>query len=134
MVKSAYSSGKPSFGVGAGNVPVIVDNDVDLNEAATKIVMGASFDNGIICSHEQFVLVPEDKYRVALKSFESTGKVWFTEDESLVQKFRDIVFPRGRVNKDVEGRACPEIAAMIGVDVPATVRIILLPAKGAGAD
>src|SRR6266446_2739249 len=58
MVKSAYSSGKPSFGVGAGNVPVIVDTDADLNDATTKIVNGASFDNGIICSHEQFVLVP----------------------------------------------------------------------------
>ncbi len=81
MVKSAYSSGKPSFGVGAGNVPVIVDNDVDLADAAIKIVNGASFDNGIICSHEQFVLVPEEKYRFALKSFEETGKVWFTEDE-----------------------------------------------------
>jgi succinate-semialdehyde dehydrogenase len=134
MVKSAYSSGKPSFGVGAGNVPVIVDSDVDLDDAATKIVTGASFDNGIICSHEQFVLVPEDKYRVALKSFESTGKVWFTEDETLVQKFRDVVFPGGRLNKDVVGRSCREIGAMIGVDVPATARIILLPAKGAGAD
>src|SRR5206468_4176096 len=83
MVKSAYSSGKPSYGVGAGNVPVIVDNDVDLADAATKIVNGASFDNGIICSHEQFVLVPEGKYRDALKCFEDTGKVWFTEEEKL---------------------------------------------------
>src|ERR1041384_173552 len=81
MVKSAYSSGKPSFGVGAGNVPVIVDRDVDFNDAATKIVNGASFDNGIICSHEQFVLAPEEKYRVALESFEATGKVWFSDDE-----------------------------------------------------
>ena len=56
MVKSAYSSGRPSFGVGAGNVPVIIDRDVDLKEAVEKIVAGASFDNGIICSHEQFVL------------------------------------------------------------------------------
>src|SRR6185436_15087360 len=133
MVKSAYSSGKPSFGVGAGNVPVIVDNDADLNDAATKIVNGASFDNSIICSHEQFVLVPEEKYRIALKSFEDTGKVWFTEDEGMVQKFRDIFFPGGRLNKDVVGRSCREIGAMIGVDIPATARIILLPAKGAGA-
>ena len=62
MVKSAYSSGKPSFGVGAGNVPVIIDRDVDLKDAVEKIVLGASFDNGIICSHEQFVLAPEEKY------------------------------------------------------------------------
>ena len=134
MVKSAYSSGKPSFGVGAGNVPVIVDNDADFSDAATKIVTGAAFDNGIICSHEQFVLVPEEKYRVALKSFEDTGKVWFTEDEAVVQKFRDVVFPDGRLNKDVVGRSCREIGAMAGVDIPAVTRIILLPAKGAGAD
>jgi succinate-semialdehyde dehydrogenase len=134
MVKSAYSSGRPSFGVGAGNVPVIVDTDVDFSDAATKIVNGAAFDNGIICSHEQFVLVPEEKYRVALESFEATGKVWFTEDETLVQKFRDVVFPDGRLNKDVVGKSCREIGAMAGLDIPASTRIILLPAKGAGTD
>ncbi|HYR84315.1 MAG TPA: aldehyde dehydrogenase family protein, partial [Terriglobia bacterium] len=134
MVKSAYSSGKPSFGVGAGNVPVIIDNDADLKDAAAKIVMGASFDNGIICSHEQFVLVPEEKYDQAVESFEATGKVWFTEDEKLVQKFRDVVFPEGRLNKDVVGRSCKDIGAMAGVEISETVRIILLPAKGAGTD
>jgi len=134
MVKSAYSSGKPSFGVGAGNVPVIIDNDADLKDAAAKIVMGASFDNGIICSHEQFVLVPEEKYDQAVESFEATGKVWFTEDEKLVQKFRDVVFPEGRLNKDVVGRSCKDIGAMAGVEIAETVRIILLPAKGAGTD
>src|SRR5262245_8894601 len=134
MVKSAYSSGKPSFGVGAGNVPVIVDNDVDLNDAATKIVNGASFDNGIICSHEQFVLVPQDKYRVALESFEATGKVWFTEEERVVQKLRAGVFPDGRWNADVVGKSCRESGAMAGSDVRASARIILLPAKGAGTD
>ena len=134
MVKSAYSSGKPSFGVGAGNVPVIIDNDADLKDATAKIVMGASFDNGIICSHEQFVLVPEEKYDQAVESFEATGKVWFTEDEKLVQRFRDVVFPEGRLNKDVVGRSCKDIGAMAGVEISETVRIILLPAKGAGTD
>src|SRR6516164_4756522 len=134
MVKSAYSSGRPSFGVGAGNVPVIVDTDVDFSDAATKIVNGAAFDNGIICSHEQFVLVPEEKYRVALESFEATGKVWFTEDETQIQKFREVVFPDGRLNKDVVGKSCRDIGAMAGVDIHASVRIILLPAKGAGTD
>jgi succinate-semialdehyde dehydrogenase len=120
--------------VGAGNVPVIVDEDADLGEATTKIVQGASFDNGIICSHEQFVLVPEGKYGDAITSFQATGKVWYTEDPAIIQKFRDIVFPGGRLNKDVVGRSCKEIGAMIGIDIPATARIILLPAMGAGAD
>src|SRR6186713_1930476 len=90
MVKSAYSSGKPSFGVGAGNVPVIIDRDVNIKDAVDKIVAGASFDNGIICSHEQFVFTPEEHYDETVKVFEDTGKVWFTEDEGQVQKLRDV--------------------------------------------
>jgi succinate-semialdehyde dehydrogenase len=134
MVKSAYSSGKPSFGVGAGNVPVIIDRDVNLKDAIDKIVAGASFDNGIICSHEQFVLTPEEQYRDAIRLFEATGKVWFTDDIEKVQKLRDIVFPGGRLNKDVVGRSPKEIGAMAGVQVPDSVRLILLPATGAGAE
>ncbi len=134
MVKAAYSSGNPSFGVGAGNVPVIVDEDAELADATEKIVAGASFDNGIICSHEQFVLVPDEKYAAALESFEATGKVWFTEDETVVQKFRDVVFPDGQLNRDVVGKSCREIGALAGADVPETARIILLPARGAGSE
>ena len=132
MVKSAYSSGRPSFGVGAGNVPVIFDRDMDIREAAEKVVTGASFDNGIICSHEQFVLTPEEHYQETIGAFEATGKVWFTDDEAQVQKLRDVVFPGGRLNKDVVGRSASEIGKMAGLDVPSSARIILLPARGAG--
>lgn len=134
MVKSAYSSGKPSYGVGAGNVPVIIDRDVDMREAIDKIVAGASFDNGIICSHEQFVLAPEESYEEALAHFEATGKVWFTSDPAQVQKLRDVVFPDGRLNKDVVGQSARAIGAMAGIDVPESARLILLPASGTGTD
>ena len=132
MVKSAYSSGKPSYGVGAGNVPVIIDRGVDLKDAVDKIVMGAAFDNGIICSHEQFVLTPEEQYKDTVDTFKATGKVWFTEDPAEIQKLRDLVFPGGHLNKDVVGRSAREVGAMAGIDVPESARIILLPAKGAG--
>ena len=134
MVRSAYSSGKPSYGVGAGNVPVIIDRDVDLRDAAEKIVAGASFDNGIICSHEQFVLAPEERYGETVDAFLATGKVWFTEDPVEVQRLRDVVFPDGHLNKDVVGRSTREIAAMAGLETPETARIILVPADGAGTD
>jgi succinate-semialdehyde dehydrogenase len=133
MVKSAYSSGKPSYGVGAGNVPVIIDRGVNMKEAVEKIVTGAAFDHGIICSHEQFVLTPEEQYDETVKTFTGTGKVWFTSDEKQVQKLRELVFPNGYLNKDVVGRSAREIGAMVGIDIPATARIILLPAKGAGS-
>jgi succinate-semialdehyde dehydrogenase len=134
MVKSAYSSGRPSFGVGAGNVPVIIDRDANLKDAVEKIVAGASFDNGIICSHEQFVLTPEEQYQDTIRSFEATGKVWFTEDPVQVQKLRDVVFPDGRLNKDVVGRSPKDVGALAGIQVPETARLILLPAKGAGTE
>ena len=132
MVKSAYSSGKPSFGVGAGNVPVIIDREVDIKDAVEKIVLGASFDNGIICSHEQFVLAPEEKYQDVVKQFEGTGKVWFTADPEKVEKIRRVVFPNGMLNKDVVGRTPREVGALAGIDVPESARIILVPARDAG--
>jgi succinate-semialdehyde dehydrogenase len=132
MVRSAYSSGKPSFGVGAGNVPVIIDRDANIKDAVEKIIAGAAFDNGIICSHEQFVLTPEERFDETLKHFADSGKVWYTADEAQIQKLRDLVFPDGHLNKDVVGRSASEVGAMAGVDVPASARLILLPAKGAG--
>ena len=132
MVKSAYSSGKPSYGVGAGNVPVIIDRGVDFKDAVEKIVTGAAFDNGIICSHEQFVLTPEEDFARTVELFKQTGKVWYTDDEKQIQKLREVVFVDGHLNKDVVGRTPREIGAMAGIDVPATARIILLPVKGAG--
>ena len=92
MVKSAYSSGKPSYGVGAGNVPVIIDRNIDLKDAVEKIVDGASFDHGIICSHEQFVIAPEEDYDKTVKLFTDTGKVWFTDDQEQIKQLRGVVF------------------------------------------
>jgi succinate-semialdehyde dehydrogenase len=132
MVRSAYSSGKPSYGVGAGNVPVIIDRDVDIKDAAEKIVTGAAFDNGIICSHEQFVLTPEERYEETVESFVATGKVWFTADKDTVQKLRDLVLPDGHLNKNVVGKSPRQIGAMAGIEIPETARIILLPAEGTG--
>jgi succinate-semialdehyde dehydrogenase len=115
-------------------VPVIIDRGVDFKDAIGKIVTGAAFDNGIICSHEQFVLTPEEKYDETVKLFKDTGKVWFTDDAKQIQKLREVVFPDGHLNKDAVGRTAREIGAMAGIDIPASVRIILLPAKGAGKD
>ena len=111
MVKSAYSSGKPSYGVGAGNVPVIIDRDVDLQDACEKIVLGASFDNGIICSHEQFVFAPREQYQAVIDQFVATGRVWFTSDPEKVQKLRDVCFPgwpyeQGRRRQVAAGDRC----------------------------
>ena len=132
MVKSAYSSGKPSYGVGAGNVPVIIDRDIDLPDAIEKIVDGASFDHGIICSHEQFVFAPEEDYEETVNLFTNTGKVWFTDDQEQIMQIREVVFQDGHLNKDVVGRSASEVGKMAGITVPDSSRLILLPADGSG--
>jgi len=134
MVKSAYSSGKPSYGVGAGNVPVIIDRNIDLKDAVQKIVDGASFDHGIICSHEQFVIAPEEDYEETVKTFTDTGKVWFTDDKEQIQILREVVFQNGQLNKDVVGRSATEVGRMAGISIPESARLILLPAEGTGSE
>ena len=134
MVKSAYSSGKPSFGVGAGNVPVIIDRNIDLKTAVGKIVDGASFDHGIICSHEQFVIAPEEDFNKTIELFINTGKVWFTDDKEIIQKLREVVFQDGYLNKDVVGKSASDVGKMAGIDVPESSRLILLPADGSGIE
>ena len=74
MVKSAYSSGKPALGVGPGNVQVIVDRGVDLEEAIPKIISGRIFDNGIICSGEQCVFLPEESFEKGIDIFLSAER------------------------------------------------------------
>jgi succinate-semialdehyde dehydrogenase len=132
MVKSAYSSGKPAFGVGPGNVPVIIDRDVDLQEATAKIALGAAFDNGLICSHEQCVLIPEEQYNDAIERFISTGKVWYSADEEVIEAFRKTIFHVGKLNPAVIGLPAWKVAAVAGITVPETIRLIFLKAKGAG--
>jgi succinate-semialdehyde dehydrogenase len=134
MVKSAYSSGKPAFGVGPGNVPVIIDRDVNLDEAVAKIVTGASFDNSLICSHEQCVLVTKEQYNDAVAAFINTGKVWYSADENVINAFRHTVFHDGKLNPAVIGRPAAEVAVAAGISVPETTRLILLKAKGAGTE
>ncbi len=134
MVKSAYSSGKPSFGVGAGNVPVIIDRNINLKEAVEKIVDGASFDHGIICSHEQFVLAPEENFDQTIELFTNTGKVWFTNDKLQIQNLRDVVFHDGHLNKDVVGKSASDVGKMAGIEIPESARLILLPADGSGTE
>ena len=131
MVKSAYSSGKPSFGVGAGNVPVIIDRDVDLKDAADKIVTGASFDNGIICSHEQFVLTPEEQY-------DETVEVVRRHRQGLVHRGRgagaEVPRPRVPGRPPEQGRrrqvGTARSARWPASTFPRAARIILLPAEG----
>ncbi len=132
MVKSAYSSGKPAFGVGVGNVQVIIDDDADIKDAIPKIVTGRAFDNGIICSAEQTVMVPEGKYEQALAEFEKNF-CHVIRDGGQRDRLREILFVNGVANKDVIGQSAATIAKLAGIDVPENTMVIVVTATGIGS-
>ncbi|MBQ3847567.1 MAG: aldehyde dehydrogenase family protein [Clostridia bacterium] len=131
MVKAAYSSGKPAYGVGAGNVQCIIDRDVDFDEVVPKIIEGRAFDNGIICSGEQTIIVHEDDYDKVIKTFEKNG-AYYIEDKDTVAKLRNTLFVNGAMNKFCVGQDALKIAEMAGIEVPAGTKVILVKPETCG--
>jgi succinate-semialdehyde dehydrogenase len=131
MVRSAYSSGKPAFGVGVGNVQVIIDDDADIKEAIPKIVTGRAFDNGIICSAEQTVMVPQAKYEQVLEELEKNF-CYIVRDDKQRDRLRDVLFIGGIANKDVIGQSAGTIAKLAGITIPEKTMVIVVTATGIG--
>lgn len=132
MVKSAYSSGKPSYGVGAGNVQVILDRDIDFEEAARKIIIGRKFDNGIICSGEQSFIYHEEDRQVVMKAFENQGA--FIVDDAQKPNLVNAIFEDGHMRREAVGKSALQIARMAGIQVPETTQVLVVNASGIGPD
>ncbi len=132
MVKSAYSSGKPAYGVGAGNVQVIVDTDADLADAAKKILQGRRFDNGLICLGEQTIFVQEEQMAQFIDEFNKVGGYYVT-DATEVEKLREGVFPgQGPISRDIVGQNAMKVAELSGIEVPEGTLVIAATASGLG--
>lgn len=132
MVKSAYSSGRPSFGVGAGNVQVILDRNIEYDLAAGKIVTGRSFDNGIICSGEQSFIYPKEHREEILTAFRQHNAHVATEEER--EKILNIIFEDGHTSREIVGKSAKFIAEKAGISVPENTKVIVVEAKGIGHD
>ena len=133
MVRSAYSSGKPSFGVGPGNVQGIYDDDIDIPAAVTKAVASRIFDNGIICSADQTVIAPRATYSRIMDEFIRQG-AYYTQDPAEVELWRNAIFPSGVMNKHLVGQDVEKLAAAAGVQVPRGTKLIIVKAEKAGAE
>lgn len=125
MVKAAYSSGKPSYGVGQGNVQVIFDENINYENAVKATIGGRMFDNGIICAGDQSFIVPESKQEMIMKIAEENG-AFYVSDEEIVDKFRTVIFVDGHLNKDIIGKSPYVIGRMIDIDVPKETVVIVL--------
>lgn len=131
MVKAAYSSGKPSYGVGAGNVQCIIDRDVDFAEAVPKIIAGRIFDNGIICSAEQTAIIHKDDYDAVIGEFVKNG-AYYAESEAETGRLREALFSGGGPNKELVGQPASKTAEAAKLAVPKNTKLIVAKASGRG--
>ena len=123
MVKAAYSSGKPAIGVGPGNTPAIIDDTADLKLAVNSIIHSKTFDNGMICASEQSVIIPASIYDAAKAEFLTRGCYILNEEEC--QKVREVILINGALNAKIVGQKPHTIAALAGVEVPETAKILI---------
>lgn len=123
MVKAAYSSGKPALGVGAGNTPAIIDDSADILLAVNSIIHSKTFDNGMICASEQSVIVLEGVYNKVKKEFADRGCYILNAEET--EKVRKTIIINGALNSKIVGQSAYTIAALAGVTVPETAKILI---------
>ena len=123
MVRSAYSSGKPALGVGAGNVPAIIDDSADILMAVSSIIHSKTFDNGMICASEQSVIVLDPVYDAVRQEFAARGCHLLNPEE--LDKLRAVILVNGALNAKIVGQSAVKIAELAGVTVPENTKILI---------
>lgn len=130
-VRAAYSSGTPAIGVGAGNVPVIIDDSADLDEAAQKIQQSKCFDNSTSCSSENAVVILDAVYDQAIAALRRAGG-WMASPEWR-QRIQDALFQGGKLNRDLIARDASVFAERIGLPEEArNARFFMVEETGVG--
>ncbi|MGH9712536.1 MAG: aldehyde dehydrogenase family protein [Candidatus Acidiferrales bacterium] len=134
LVRAAYSSGRPAFGVGPGNVPAMIERTANVRKAVADIFAGKTFDYGTICSSEQSMVAEESVREQVLEECREQGAYFLTDDE--IQRLGAIVFLGGAhvPNTQVVGRPATMIAEMAGIKVPAGTRLLIAKLEGVGRD
>jgi acetaldehyde dehydrogenase (acetylating) len=131
IVRAAYSSGKPAFGVGPGNVPVLVDSTADIARAVDGVVKGKTFDYGTICSSEQAIVAERSLRGRILEELKARKAHLCTVDQA--RSLARILFtPQFTVTPDCVGQAAPVIARKAGFDVPPDTSVLVAEIEGVG--
>ncbi|MEY3917395.1 MAG: hypothetical protein RLZZ140_958 [Pseudomonadota bacterium] len=133
-IRAAYSSGTPAFGVGAGNVAVIIDEYADTLNAAAQIQRSKTFDNATSCSSENGVVIVESVYSQALAALQSVGGVLLTDSDRL--RLREFMFPAGRLSSAATAQSASTIAARAGLETPGAreAKFLMVLETDAGPD
>jgi len=133
LVRAAYSAGKPAYGVGPGNAPCYIEQSADVAKAASDIIIGKSFDNGVLCSSPNSVVVDEAVDAEARRQFQAHGGHFLSAAETEVLT-KALVTPQRLPNPALVGKSAIDIAAQVGIHAPPGTRALISELKGVGRD
>jgi acetaldehyde dehydrogenase (acetylating) len=133
LVRAAYSAGKPAYGVGPGNAPCYIERTADLRKAVSDIVIGKTFDNGVLCSSPNSVVVDESVAEEVRREFVAQGAHFLdaAEQDALAKA---LVTPQRLPNPALVGKPAIYIAGQVGLKVPDGTRVLIAPLTGVGRD
>jgi sulfoacetaldehyde dehydrogenase len=130
-VRAAYSSGTPAIGVGAGNVPVIIDETADLDAAAGKIQASKCFDNATSCSSENALVILDEVYDDAIAALRRAGG-WMA-DAANRQKIQDALWEGGKLSRELIARDARVFAEKVGLpDEAKNAKFFMVEETGVG--
>jgi acetaldehyde dehydrogenase (acetylating) len=133
LVRAAYSSGKPAYGVGPGNAPCYVESSADIKKAASDIIVGKTFDNGLLCSSPNSVVVDSNISEELKRELIQQGS-YFLNPADIDAVGRVLVTPQRLPNPALVGRPATVIADKAGISVPSSTRVLIAPLAGVGRD
>lgn len=132
MVKAAYSAGKPAYGVGAGNVPAFIERTANVEKAVADIIYGTTFDNGVLCSSEQAIIVDRPIRDKVIQTAKKLG-AYFVEGEEK-EKLAKAFYKDGKLNPEIVGKSAVWIANYSGFKVPENTTVLIGEAVKVGKD
>jgi acetaldehyde dehydrogenase (acetylating) len=133
LVRAAYSSGKPAFGVGPGNVPVFIEKTANVQKAVSDILTSTCFDNGTICASEQSVVVDKAIEAETREQFKAQGG-HFLNDAEAEKVGQILLTPQRTLNPKIVGKSAEFIANLAGISIPSGTRCLLADCGGVGRD
>jgi len=133
LVRAAYSAGKPAYGVGPGNAPAYIERTANVKKAVHDVITGKTFDNGVLCSAENSVVVDEAVAEEVKREFQAQGAYFMNRGETDAVG-RALVTPQRLPNPELVGKAATTIATKCGLSVPAETTVLIAPLEGVGRD
>jgi acetaldehyde dehydrogenase (acetylating) len=133
LVRAAYSAGKPAYGVGPGNAPSYIERSADLRKAARDIMTGKTFDNGVLCSSPNSVVVDEPVAEESRREFQALG-AYFMNQQEMEALASGLVTAQRLPNPALVGKSAAFIADKVGIRVPDGTKVLIAPLTGVGRD